>query len=165
MKWSKLLTNLQVNATSAILNWGPAEVLRNPISYQIEVMQLQEAVAVMEKMGLKIVNLPGTPVKLLVKAITRLPEDLGRFMVGIPLSKARGSKMPSLHIDLHSGRGKSEVDFLNGAIVKYGNTQGVNTPVNMVLTKVLTQLTDGSIDRATFFSKPEKLWTRIEEIQ
>jgi len=165
MKWSKLLTNLQVNATSAILNWSPAEVLRNPISYQIEVRQLREAITVMERMGLKIVNLPGTPVKLLVKALSTFPVNLGRFIVGVPLSKARGNKMPSLHIDLQAGRDKSEVEFLNGAIVRFGTANGLKTPVNEILTKILTQLADGTIDKSVYFGKPDVLLKRIEEIQ
>ncbi len=165
MKWSKLLTNLQVNATSAILNWSPAEVLRNPISYQLEVKQLQEAIVVMGKMGSKIVDLPGTPVRLLVKTLSELPLNLGRILVGVPLSKARGNKMPSLHIDLHAGRKKSEVEFLNGAIVRFGEKYGIKTPVNKILSDVLIQLTDGTIDKGYFYGKPEMLMKRIEDIQ
>jgi len=162
MKWSKLLTNLQVNATSAILNWTPAQILKNPLTYRIEVMQLREALAVMHKMGLGIVDLPGTPVRMLMSALTSLPLSVGRVLVGTPLSKARGGKMPSLQIDLQAGRARSEVEYLNGAVVRAGEKYGVHTPVNRVLTDVLVGLAAGTVDREEYFGRPENLMKSIE---
>ena len=49
----------------------------------------------------------------------------------------RGGKMPSFHIDLHTGRGKSEVEWLNGAVARYGIKFGVPAPVNQRLTAIL----------------------------
>jgi 2-dehydropantoate 2-reductase len=163
MKWSKMLTNLQVNATSAILNWTPAEVLQNPITYKIEVMQLKEALAVMKKMGIKITDLPGTPVELLILSLVTLPLMVGRYVIGVPLSKARGGKMPSLNIDLQAGRARSEVDFLNGAVARFGKKVGVATPVNQVLTETLVNMANGSIDKNLFFGNPGRLMEKIEE--
>lgn len=48
--------------------------------------------------------------------------------------------MPSLHIDLHGGRGKTEVDYLNGAVVRFGLRLGVPTPINRVLNETLLAL-------------------------
>lgn len=163
MKWSKMLTNLQVNATSAILNWTPGEVLRNPISYKIEVMQLKEALAVMKQMGIRITDLPGTPVKLLIMSLANLPLTIGRYLVGIPLSKARGGKMPSLQIDLKAGRERSEVEFLNGAIVRFGKKVAVATPMNQVLSETLIGMANGAIDKNLFYGKPDQLMKKIEE--
>ncbi len=47
MKWSKLITNLPANATSAILNLTPAEIFANPNLFRFEIHQLREALAVM----------------------------------------------------------------------------------------------------------------------
>lgn len=162
MKWSKLLTNLQVNATSAILNWTPTEILRHPLTYRIEVLQLKEALAVMRKLGIKIVDLPGTPVRALVGGLTSLPLSIGRVVVGTPLSKARGGKMPSLQIDLQAGRPRSEVEYLNGAVVRAGAQCGVSTPVNRVLSEVLTGLANGTIARQQYFNQPDHLMAKIE---
>lgn len=163
MKWSKLLTNLQVNATSAILNWTPAQVLSNLITYEIEIQQLKEALAVMQKLGLEIVNLPGTPVRLLIKAMTTMPLSFGRFIIGLPLSKARGGKMPSLKIDMEAGRKRSEVEFLNGAVARFGARLQVKTPVNRALTDVLINIANGSLNKAEFENNPIYLVKRIEE--
>jgi 2-dehydropantoate 2-reductase len=65
--------------------------------------------------------------------------------------------MPSFHIDLHSGRGKSEVDYLNGAVVRAGQREGVATPVNALLTDTLLQLTSGALSLEMFAHKPDRL--------
>jgi 2-dehydropantoate 2-reductase len=73
----------------------------------------------------------------------------------------RGGKMPSFHIDLYSGRGRSEVDWLNGAIVRYGEKGGLLTPVNKMLTEILLALTKGELPLETFARQPEKLLALI----
>ena len=65
--------------------------------------------------------------------------------------------MPSFHIDLHSGRGHSEVDYLNGAVVRFGEKFGVPTPVNQLLNETLLQLTRGEIPLETYSHQPKKL--------
>jgi 2-dehydropantoate 2-reductase len=65
--------------------------------------------------------------------------------------------MPSFHIDLHAGRKKSEVDWLQGAVVRYGEKFGVPTPVNRLLTETLLSMVRGEIPIAEFSHKPEKL--------
>ena len=65
--------------------------------------------------------------------------------------------MPSLHIDLHGGRGQTEVGFLNGAVVRHGADAGVSTPVNAVLTQTLEALTAGTLDVDHFRRNPGAL--------
>jgi 2-dehydropantoate 2-reductase len=68
--------------------------------------------------------------------------------------------MPSFHIDLHSGRGKSEVDYLNGAVVRYALKAGLRAPANKVLNETLLALTNGDLETSEFSKKPEKLLAR-----
>ena len=70
--------------------------------------------------------------------------------------------MPSFHIDLHSGRGKSEVEFLNGAVVKAGRTHNIPTPVNDLLTGKLLGLTRGEIALEHYRGQPERLIGDLE---
>lgn len=69
--------------------------------------------------------------------------------------------MPSFHIDLYSGRGRSEVDWLNGAVVRFGKKAGVATPVNKVLTETLQALTIGELPLNTYAGQPEKFLALI----
>ncbi|HNK63441.1 MAG TPA: 2-dehydropantoate 2-reductase N-terminal domain-containing protein, partial [Anaerolineales bacterium] len=70
MKWSKMLTNLIANPTSAILNMTAAQVFANRELYALEIQMLRECLRVMAAMNLSVVDLPGTPVRALALATT-----------------------------------------------------------------------------------------------
>ena len=69
--------------------------------------------------------------------------------------------MPSFHIDLHSGRGKSEVDYLHGAVVRAGERTNVPTPVNKLLTETLLALTHEEIPLEEYAHQPQKLLSNL----
>lgn len=163
MKWSKMLTNLLANATSAILDMTPAEIFANPKLYQLELAQLREALAVMKAKNLRMVDLPGTPVRLLAFGVRSLPPALSRPLLRRAVGRGRGGKMPSFHIDLQSGRGKSEVGYLNGAVYRSAARLGIAAPANAVLTEVLLELTNGEAPLQSFARKPDKLLALYNE--
>lgn len=161
MKWSKMLTNLIANPTSAILDMTAAEVFANKELYKLEIDMLKECLAVMEAQGLDVVDLPGMPVRALAFAAA-LPLWLSKPLLGRAAGAGRGAKMPSFHIDLHAGRGKSEVEYLHGAVVRAGEKYNVPVPVNKVLTETLMALTRGEIPLDEFARKPEKLVEKLK---
>jgi 2-dehydropantoate 2-reductase len=156
MKWSKLLTNLVANASSAILDMTPAEVFAHPDLYRLEIAQLRETLAVLAAADIPVTDLPGTPVKALAFA-ARLPARLSKPLLERGVSGGRGAKMPSFHIDLHQGRGKSEVAYLNGAVVRMGQKQGIHTPANDTLNETLLALTRGAVPLERYRRRPEAL--------
>jgi 2-dehydropantoate 2-reductase len=164
MKWSKMLTNLLANPTSAILDMTAREVFANRDLYRLEIEMLRECLAVMDAQGFEVVDLPGTPVRALAFA-TRLPLWLSKPLLARAAGAGRGGKMPSFHIDLHSGRGKSEVGFLHGEVVRAGEKCNVPTPVNRTLTETLLALTKGEVPLEEFARKPVKLLAKINEAQ
>jgi 2-dehydropantoate 2-reductase len=156
MKWSKMLTNLIANPTSAILNMSAAEILADKRLYELEIRMLRECIAVMEAQKIPVVDLPGTPVRALAFG-TRLPLWASKPLLARAAGAGRGGKMPSFHIDLYSGRGKSEVEYLHGAVVRAGEKFGIPTPVNKLLTETLMKLTNKEIPLEEFAHQPEKL--------
>lgn len=164
MKWSKLLTNLIANPTSAILDMSAAEVLANRKLYKLEVAALRECLEVMKAQGIEVLDLPGTPVRALAFA-TKLPLWLSKPFLSRGAGAGRGNKMPSFHIDLRSGRGKSEVDYLHGEIVRAGEKFNVPTPVNKMLTETLLALVRKEIPLDEFAKKPEKLIQRYSVVE
>lgn len=158
MKWSKLLTNILANASSAILNMSPAEIFSHPTAYRMEVAAQREALIVMAALGYRVVDLPGTPVKLLAFGMRALPALLSQPLVKRFAGKGRGKKMPSFHIDLHAGRRQSEVEYLNGAVVRFGEKASVSTPVNRLLNDTLLQLARGEVAIDSFARQPDKLF-------
>ncbi len=135
----------------------PAEIFAHPGLYMLEVRQLREALAVMRAQSLHVVDLPSTPVRLLAFAARSLPPRLSRPFMQRAVGSGRGGKMPSFYIDLHSGRGQSEVDYLNGAVVRDGLRLGIPTPANRLLNETLLALTAGILQPGSFSKQPEKL--------
>lgn len=160
MKWSKMLTNLLANPTSAILDMTAREVYSNRKLYKLEIEMLRECLAVMAAQGIEVVDLPGTPVRLLARA-TRLPLWLSKPFLSRAAGAGRGGKMPSFHIDLYADRGKSEVGYLHGEVVRAGEKCNVPTPVNKVLTETLMALTNKEVPLEEFAHRPEKLLEKI----
>lgn len=155
LKWSKMLTNLLANATTAILNMTPQEVYAHAGVYRLEVGQIRECLAIMKAQGIHVVDLPHTPVRALAW-MAGLPRALTRPIGARVIGGSRGKKMPSFHIDLYNHARQSEVSFLNGAVVRFGERLGIPTPVNRFLTQTLLALTDGEIQLNTFDHAPDK---------
>lgn len=155
LKWSKLLTNLVGNATSAILDMTVAEIFADERLFALEMHLLRECLAVMQKKNYAVMDLPGTPVRALALGV-RLPTWLARPLLTRGVARGRGGKMPSFHIDLHSGQ-RTEVNWLNGAVVRHGTEAGVPTPVNQLLTQTLEDLSAGRQPRTAFQRNPGKL--------
>ncbi len=161
MKWSKLVANLVGNASGAVLGREPASIYRDPGLFKLERRQLREAAAVMAAQGLRPVDLPGAPVRLLILG-TRLPAALARPVFGRSVAGARGGKAPSLHLHVAAGGGPSEVEWLNGAVVEQGRTLGVPTPVNAALLEAMRQVSADPARRAWFNARPDRLEALIE---
>ncbi|MCW5850574.1 MAG: 2-dehydropantoate 2-reductase, partial [Anaerolineae bacterium] len=157
MKWSKLLGNMIGNASSAILDMPPGEMYADPRLFRLEVAALREAVAVMSAWRIPAVSLPGLHTGLLPPALRYLPLPLLQRILQRMVTGGRGGKMPSLHIDMAGGKGKSEVQFLNGAVVEWGERKGVPTPVNRLLTDTLLALMAGRLTWSEFRQRPDRL--------
>jgi 2-dehydropantoate 2-reductase len=140
LKWTKLLMNIMANASCAILDESPAELFVDPALVDLEVAAWREALAVMARSAIQPVNLGGYPFRLLAPLIRTLPNGWLRPILRRQVAGARGQKLPSLHLDLHSGKGRSEVSWLNGAVVQQGQQVGMATPVNQALTETLLSL-------------------------
>lgn len=156
MKWSKLLTNLIANASSAILGMTPHEIYSSLALFRVEAEMLKETLAVMKSLGVPVTDLPGTPVKLLATAIRTVPIPLLRPLLKKAVVSGRGDKMPSFYIDMQAGRERSEVEYLNGAVVRFGEKAGVPTTVNRFLTETLTNMVSGEIPRQRFDHNPSE---------
>jgi 2-dehydropantoate 2-reductase len=167
MKWSKLLLNIVTNASSAILNLPPAAIIARPELFNLEIRALQEGVAVMQAQGIRAVKLPGYPVDSLAQllSVRWLPLAVTRTLLRPALASGRGTKMPSLQIDLAAGHSTSEINVLNGAIVEAGQKFGVATPVNQTFTQILSSLVVGRLQWTDYQNQPGKLIEAVNSIR
>lgn len=163
MKWSKAFLNIMGNASSAILNRPPAELYRQGPLFDLEMRMLREALAVMKRLGLRVVNLPGASVRPLANSLRLAPRFLLRPVFTQVIVHGRGDKMPSFHMDLAAGKGRSEVTFHNGAIADAGRQAGVATPVNRALSDILAALAAGRVARETYDNRPDRLLAAVAQ--
>jgi len=161
MKWSKLLLNLFTNATSAILDLSPLAIVDDRRLYGLEREAFLEARRVMRALGLRPVALPGYPIPLLQFAVGAPPGMVQPILRRL-IRRGRGDRRPSLWHDLQRGRAESEVDVLNGAVVREGARLDVRTPVNNALTEVLLGLVGGRLDPRAFRGHPEALLAYVD---
>ncbi|WP_420641142.1 ketopantoate reductase family protein [Candidatus Leptofilum sp.] len=165
MKWSKAFLNIIANATSAILNRRPGLIYRSDAIFDMEIKMLEETLAVMQAAGHKVMDLPAVPATKLAFSVRRLPRALLKPGLTKLVADGRGDKMPSFHIDLTAGKGKSEVVYHNGAIAKAGKALGVATPVNAALTDILWKLTLEKLDWREFNGKPTRLSQEVKRYE
>ncbi|MBC7261404.1 MAG: ketopantoate reductase family protein, partial [Chloroflexi bacterium] len=163
MKWSKLLLNILGNAIPAILDMTPGTVFACPALFAIERAAFLEARAVMGAMQLPVVSFPRYPVPLLAWAMQQVPAFLLRPLLMRLIASGRGEKRPSLHLDLASGRRRSEVLYLNGAVVTHAQRLGMDAPVNRILCDLLVSIVAGQVPWEEFRGQPQKLVKKIQD--
>jgi 2-dehydropantoate 2-reductase len=112
--WDKLLINVSTGAVSTITHLAYGPLYRIPEIEATAVAAVQEAMDVARASGVKLSYTD--PRSAWRKAATGLPHD---FKTSMLQSLEKGSV--------------TEVDFINGAVVRWGRRCGVPTPVNATL--------------------------------
>ena len=134
--WLKLLVNVN-NALPAITNRTVQEVYADPYLSQLVVRLLREGLAVVQRAGIKLESLPDVSVAL-IRLLGRLPV---RFAARLASAKVRRtvSTLPVLGSTLQSllRHRSTEIDYLNGEIVRLGTEVGVPTPLNAMVVKMV----------------------------
>jgi len=117
--WEKTLVNAGINPFGAITGLKNGQLL--------EVPQLREAIAETVEEGWKVASKLGI-------AFSRNPVKL-TFKV----AEATAENYNSMLQDLKAGR-RTEIDYINGAIARFGEETGVATPLNRLLTSLIKGL-------------------------
>jgi 2-dehydropantoate 2-reductase len=112
--WDKLLVNVATGALCGITRLPYGGLYKMPELMDCALEAVSEGIAVAEAIGVKLST--KDPMEVWVKASDGLPEDF----------------RPSLLQSLEKGS-RTEIDFINGAVVRYGERCKVPTPVNKTL--------------------------------
>lgn len=115
--WGKLIINVGINALTAITRLKNGRLPQLSGTRLIMEEAIKEAVAVV---AAKNIQLP-------------YPDPLGRVM---EVCEATAGNMASMLQDVLKER-MTEIDFINGAIVREGRSRGIPTPVNLTLTSLV----------------------------
>lgn len=161
LKWTKLLMNELCNASCAILGWTPGQVFDDARLAGLEIGAWRETLAVMRTQGIGTIRLGGYPFPQLAPLIRWLPVGLLRRAMARFVVAGRGSKMPSLYLDLVAGKGRTEVPYLNGAVVRAAERAGHRVPVNRTLWQVLQAISAGQEPWSNWQNQPDLLLAAV----
>lgn len=160
LRWSKLLLNMLGAATSAVLDTDLKTVVADRRLFRIEQRAFDEAVRAMDAQHIATISLPGYPVTL-ARAVMRFPLWVSRNVIGRRLARSRGGASPMMRADLQ--RGKTEIDALNGAVVRAGEAAQIDVSVNRALTDLIHDLSSHPERRQDFRGRPDALLAYLHE--
>ncbi|MDT8903491.1 ketopantoate reductase family protein [Anaeroselena agilis] len=118
--WGKLIVNVGINALTGITGLKNGELAEHDETRQVLALAVEEAVRVADAAGVKLPY--GDPVEKVLA-------------VAVATAQNRSSMLQ----DLSGGR-MTEIEAINGALVREGERYGVATPVNRVLTLLIKAL-------------------------
>ena len=113
LQWGKLLVNAAANAVAAIAGCTAGELARHASARELTRLVAEETATVARAVG---AHLPDDPAAKVHQALA-----------------AAGDSKPSMLQDVERGRW-TEIDAINGAVVRAGEGVGVPTPYNRCLT-------------------------------
>lgn len=125
-QWTKLLVNLN-NAISALSGAPTRTMILSPGYRRAMTMLLDEALVVLGAAGIETAKFRGVPLPVM-SFVLKLPTPLVRVIVRAQLRVDPESRA-SMWQDLERRR-PTEVDFLNGEIVRLAEHCGVPAPIN-----------------------------------
>jgi 2-dehydropantoate 2-reductase len=111
--WGKLLVNAGINPVTALLGAPNCVLLENEAAATAMELVVSEAVGVIAQLGIVI---PWDEPMAEVRRVIR----------------ATGANRSSMLQDLEAGR-RTEIDYINGAVISYGRRVGVSSTANRVL--------------------------------
>jgi 2-dehydropantoate 2-reductase len=124
-QWTKLIFNAATNPVGALTRLHHGAATRLPATGQLFDELISEGMAVADALG---ITLHGDPRQLVQKG-----------------AAAPGKHKASMLQDVLAKR-QTEVDFMNGAIVKWGEKTGVPTPLNKVMWALIKGIEHSWID-------------------
>ena len=153
-QWTKLVVN-QINALPAITGLSAQEVIGNRRLRLVMTRSMREAVRAGVLRGIRFGALQGLGDRRL-RLFARLPLVLGQALPA--LFKARMGSVPNPGSTLQSlKRGqRTEIDHLNGAVVREARLAGRNAPYNAALTALVHE-----VEASGRFLSPDEVLARL----
>ena len=112
MVWRKTVLNSCMNPICAVTGMTMVEIINDPITFNLVDALIKEGIA--------------------VARINEFSLGSNYYPYGISYIKNAGNHKPSMLQDVEAKR-RTEVDYINGKIIKYGAQAGIPTPYNIMI--------------------------------
>lgn len=154
-QWTKLIVNLN-NAISALSDASTPTLLLDPGYRKIIAAVVEEGVRVVRGSGQKLAPWNGLPIGLMPKVL-RLPTALVRLLIRRQL-KVDPAARSSMWQDLDARR-TTEVDSLNGEIVRVAEASGAVAPFNKRIVELIRAAEVAAAGSPKL--SPDELWRQL----
>jgi 2-dehydropantoate 2-reductase len=138
--WGKLLINLN-NAVNALSGRTLIEQLGDRDYRRVVAASMHEALGLLERAGIRPAKVGPVPPRLLPAAIVA-PDWMFKNLF-LRLQKIDARARSSMGDDLSAGR-KTEVDYLNGELVRLAERLGADAPVNRKVVELIRKAEGGA---------------------
>lgn len=118
--WTKLVVNVGINALTAILQVPNGRLLELPAAKDMMALAVEEAVTVGRASDIEFLH-----------------EDMLAAVKDV--AKGTAKNISSMLQDVRAKR-RTEIDFINGAVFRQGQSLGIPTPVNCALSRLVQAL-------------------------
>jgi 2-dehydropantoate 2-reductase len=145
-RWSKLVANVMQNGLSACTGLPGGEILKSDALRHFSARLGSEAIRVGQAHGYQLEEILHLPPETIARAGEGDAEamkacDEQRFK---DARKTSGAQRPSMGQDMQKGR-RTEIEFLNGYVVREGEKVGLACKANAVLTDIVKRVERGEL--------------------
>lgn len=138
-KWTKLIFNCMRATTRAALDVKRQDMVENPRILDLAIKMGKEAAQVAVALGYTLEPIPGFTAEDFRGGLT---DGLFRKFMEIVIGGTGGRSTSMVQQDIAKGR-LTEIDYLNGLVVRKGREAKVPTPANKAMTAVIKQIEEG----------------------
>jgi len=145
-RWSKLVANVMANGLSAATGLGGGQMLENEAIRRFSTRLGGEAIRVGQAHGYQLEEVLHLPPETIARAgegdeAAERASDAQRFKDS---GHTAAGQRPSMGQDMQKGR-RTEIEFLNGLVVREGEKVGINCRANAVLVDIVKRVEKGEL--------------------
>ncbi len=150
--WTKLLLNNLGNGLEAMTGLTVSECMRHAGLRRIGILALKEGHQAIGKAGIRLAPIPRIPAPAL-GFIIRSPVPVSAWTLSLSMGSLK--TLSSTLQSLRGGR-STEIDYLNGEIVRLGQQMGMATPYNSKVVEIVKE-----VEKTGQFLAPDELVRRF----
>ncbi len=146
-RWSKLVTNVMGNGLSACTGMITRDMTKNDAIRHFSNRLGSEAIRVGQALGYHFDEVSHMDPETLARAGEGDPaaqKEIDEHRLAEANRPGGGEHRPSMGQDMVKGR-RTEIQFLNGFVVKKGEEVGIAAPTNKILTEIVTRVERGEL--------------------
>jgi len=128
-RWTKILVNCLTNSLDAITGLNLYDLMKSKVIRKLGVMILKEAYNIIKKAEIKLEDLPGLPVSN-INFIIKSPFFISAYLLKIKFNAKKYCNTKTSTLQSIKRGKKTEIDYLNGEIVKLASKIGIEASIN-----------------------------------